>query len=432
MTSVAPRSDFPILNQEVKGGELTYLDSGATSQPPIQVLDAMRQFQMTGYAAVRRGSHQLAATATDAFEQARAEVAAFVGADTDEIVWTKNSTEALNLLAFTISDISTGRGEGALRGGKKLRARIEQTQQRFRVGPGDNIVITEAEHHANLIPWQEVCARTGAELRWFGLSDDGRIDIRDGVIDEHTKIVSFTHVSNVSGAITPVAKFVEMANAVGALKILDTCQSVPHLPVNLHELDVDFAAFSGHKMLGPTGIGALYGRKELLAALPPFMTGGSMVELVTMEKTTFAEPPARFEAGTQPVVEAVGMAEAAKYLANIGMDKVAEHEHKLTVRALEGITQIPGVRLLGPADSADRVGVVAFDVDGVHPHDVGQVLDSQGIAIRVGHHCAQPIHAHFGVYASSRASFGPYNTEDEVDRFLDALSGVRSFFGLEG
>ncbi|NLW13031.1 MAG: aminotransferase class V-fold PLP-dependent enzyme, partial [Trueperella sp.] len=330
-----------------------------------------------------------------------------------------------------IDDISRGRGESVVRGGRKQKERIETIQERLTLRKGDNVVITIAEHHANLIPWQELCIRTGAELRWFDLTDDGRIDVVDGIIDENTKVVAFTHVSNVTGAVTPVAEITERAKAVNALTVLDACQSVPHIPVNLHDLDVDFAAFSGHKMLGPTGIGALYGRAELLEAMPPFLFGGSMVEIVRMDKTTYANPPARFEAGTQPVAQVVGMGVAAEYLMEIGMDAVERYEDELTKRTLDGILEIPGVRVLGPTERASRIGVVAFDVDGVHPHDVGQVLDSQGIAIRVGHHCAQPIHQHFGVHASSRASFAPYNTVEEVDRFLEALAGVRSYFGLD-
>ncbi|KTF05087.1 cysteine desulfurase [Trueperella sp. HMSC08B05] len=436
MHSVAPREDFPVLQRRMQGGEaLVYLDSGATSQKPQVVIDAVDRQELHHNGAVKRGSHQLAAESTEAYEGARASVARFVGADTDEIVWTKNSTEALNLVAYAFDDISRGRGESVIRGGRKHAEKLRRAQERMTLREGDNIVITRAEHHANLIPWQELCLRTGAELRWFELTEDGRIDvdrgIADGIVDERTKVVAYAHVANVTGVVAPVARIVELARGVGAVVVMDACQSVPHMPVDFHALDVDFAVFSGHKMLGPTGIGALYGRKELLEALPPFLTGGSMVEIVTMDKTTFAMPPARFEAGTQPVAQAVGMGVAADYLMNIGMDRVEEHEAALTARALEGMAKIPGVRVLGPTDAGDRLGIVSFDVDGVHPHDVGQVLDSKGIAIRVGHHCAQPVHAHFGVHASSRASFGPYNTAEEVDVFLEVLSGVRSFFGLK-
>lgn len=417
--SVAPREDFPILSRTMRdGGGLIYLDSGATSQKPQAVLDAVIRQELFANGAVKRGSHQLAEESTEAYETARERVAAFVGVNTDEIIWTKNSTESINLLAYAMNNVTAGRGETG--------------SECFEVGPGDNIVVTVAEHHANLIPWQELCKRTGAELRWLGLDSEGRIDLETlSVIDAGTKLVSFAHVSNVTGAIAPVAEIVAAAREVGALVVLDACQSVPHMPVDFHALDVDFAAFSGHKMMGPTGIGALYGRRELLAALPPFMFGGSMVEIVTMENTTYAEPPARFEAGTQPIAQAVGMGAAAEYLTGIGMAKIAEYEERLTQRLLAGIVTVPGVRVLGPTSSENRTGVVAFDVDGVHPHDVGQVLDSKGIAIRVGHHCAQPVHRHFGVWASSRVSLAPYNTAEEVDAFLEALATVRPFFGLE-
>lgn len=414
--SLAPRDDFPILGRTVQGGApLVYLDSGATSQKPRAVIDAVVAQELHSNGAVNRGSHTLAAESTIAVENARAKVASFIGARTEEIIWTKNSTEALNLLAYSFMNVSA----------------VPEARGSFALRPGDNIVITRAEHHANLVPWQQVSERTGVELRWLDLTDDGRIDLATAdVIDAHTRVLAFTHVSNVTGAISPVSELVRRGREVGAVVILDACQSVPHMPVNVTELDVDFAVFSGHKMLGPTGIGVLYGRSELVRELPPFLTGGSMVELVTMEKTTFAAPPARFEAGTQPVAQIVGLGAAVDYLTNLGMDAVFQHETELTAYALERIGAIPGIRILGPTDPSMRVGVIAFDVAGVHPHDVGQVLDSRGIAIRVGHHCAQPIHQHFGVFASSRASFGPYNTADDVDALVDALATVRPFFGL--
>lgn len=412
----APREDFPILSRKLQGGgALIYLDSAATSQKPQVVMDAVNHQELFSNGSVKRGSHQLAGESTIAFENARSQVARFVGADQDEIVWTKNSTEALNLIAYTMNNATLGRGDS-----------------RFALGAGDNIVVTEAEHHANLIPWQELCARTGAQLRWLSLTDDGRIDLETAsVIDENTKVLAFTHVSNVTGAISPVSELTELGHKYGALVVLDACQSVPHMPVDLHELGVDFAAFSGHKMLGPTGIGALYGRSELLHEMSPFNFGGSMVEIVTMEATTYSAPPSRFEAGTQPVAQAVGMGVAAEYLRDIGMDKIAEYEEHLTERVLAGMSAIPGIRILGPANAADRIGAIAFDVEGVHPHDVGQVLDSKGVAVRVGHHCAQPIHRHFGVHASTRVSFAPFNTEEEVDIFLKALAEVRPFFGFD-
>ncbi|AZN29171.1 SufS family cysteine desulfurase [Flaviflexus salsibiostraticola] len=423
MTTPVPVSDFPILARPGRDGtRLVYLDSAATSQRPVQVLDAERQFLVTANGAVKRGSHLLAEEATEAYENARATVASFVGAATDDVVWTKNSTEGLNLVAYSLSNIAAGRGGEAA--------------SPYSVGPGDEIVVTRAEHHANLVPWQELCARTGATLRWLdvvpmGGPDQGRLDLSTlSVINEKTKVVAFAHVSNVTGAVAPVAEIAAAAKAVGALVVLDACQSVPHFPVDLPSLGVDLAVFSGHKMLGPTGIGVLWGRPEVLDALPPFLTGGSMVEVVTMESTTFLRPPAKFEAGTQMVSQAVGLAAAADYLTAAGMDRVFAHERELTERILTGIVDIPGVRVVGPTTAEDRLGAVAFVVEDVHPHDVGQVLDSKGVEIRVGHHCAQPIHQVFDTFASSRASLGPYNTDADVDAFLDALAGVRPYFGV--
>lgn len=414
----AVRADFPLLTRTMRGGRpLVYLDSGATSQKPDPVLDAEQDFYLQRNAAVHRGAHQLAEEATEAFEDARAAVAAFVGADTDEIVWTSNATAAINLVAYAFSNATAGRGGAAAR--------------RFALAPGDEIVVTEAEHHANLVPWQELAARTGAVLRWLEVDDDGRIriDQASSVITERTRIVAFTHASNVTGAVTPVAPLVAAAHAVGAYVVLDACQSVPHLPVNLHELGVDFAAFSGHKMLGPTGVGALYGRRELLEAMPPVTTGGSMVEVVTMTETTYAPPPQRFEAGTQMVAQAIGMGAAAQYLSDLGMSAVAAHEHEIAVELLK-IAEIPGVRVIGPTDPADRLAVVSFVVDGVHAHDVGQVLDDAGIAVRVGHHCAQPLHRRFKVAATARASASVYTTVEEIQALRESLGTVRAFFGL--
>jgi cysteine desulfurase/selenocysteine lyase len=299
---------------------------------------------------------------------------------------------------------------------------------RFMVGPGDEIVITELEHHSNLVPWQELCKRTGATLKWFGVTADGRIDLDTDPITERTKVVAFAHQSNVLGSVAPVAELVRRARAVGALVVLDACQSVPHMPVDLAKLDVDFAAFSGHKMLGPTGIGVLYGRAELLAALPPFLTGGSMIELVRMEQTTYAPPPQRFEAGTPMSSQAIGLAAAVDYLSGIGMDAVHAHELELTALTLDGLASIPGVRIIGPTDMTDRGGAVSFVVDGVHAHDVGQVLDDRGVAIRVGHHCAWPLHRRFGVAATARATFAVYNTPEEVAALVDGIRAAQDFF----
>lgn len=416
----AVRADFPLLTRTVRGGKpLVYLDSGATSQKPEVVLDAEQDFYAQRNAAVHRGAHQLAEEATEAFEAARTQVASFVGAGTEEIVWTSNATAAINLVAYAMSNASAGRGGAAAR--------------QFALGPGDEIVTTELEHHANLVPWQELAARTGATLRWLGVTDDGRIDLSDlgTVVNERTRVLAFTHASNVTGAITDVAPLVARAREVGALTVLDACQSVPHLPVDLHGLGVDFAAFSGHKMLGPTGVGALYGRRELLEAMPPVTTGGSMVEVVTMESTTFAPPPRRFEAGTQMVSQAVAMGAAATYLAELGMDAVAAHEAELTVALLDAVSSVPGVRIIGPTVPEQRLAAVSFVVDGVHAHDVGQVLDDAGVAVRVGHHCAQPLHRRFGVAATARASAAVYTTLEEIEVFREALAGVRAFFGLE-
>lgn len=403
----AIRADFPILSRVMRGGnQLAYLDSGATSQKPLQVLDAEREFLLTSNGAVHRGAHQLMEESTDAYEQGRADIAAFVGAGPDELVFTKNATEAINLVAYVLGD------------------------KRFAhaVGPGDVIVTTEIEHHANLVPWQELAERTGATLKWYGVTDSGRIDLDSLQLDERVKVVAFSHHSNVTGAIAPVAELVSQAKAVGALTVLDACQSVPHQPVDLHALDVDFAAFSGHKMLGPTGIGVLYGRQGLLNAMPPFITGGSMIETVTMEKTTFAPAPQRFEAGTPMTSQVVGLAAAARYLTDIGMPAVEAHEAELVAAALDGLAGIPGVRVIGPKSLEYRGSPVSFVVDGVHAHDVGQVLDDDGVAVRVGHHCAWPLHRRFGIAATARASFAVYNTLDEVDRLVAGVKRAVEFF----
>ncbi|EME62051.1 cysteine desulfurase [Amycolatopsis decaplanina] len=413
----AIRADFPILTRTVRDGKpLVYLDSGATSQKPVQVLEAERRFLETSNAAVHRGAHQLAEEATDAYESARVRIAEFVGASPHELVFTKNATEGINLVAYAMSNAATA-GPGA---------------ERFKVGPGDEIVITEMEHHANLVPWQQLCQRTGATLKWFSVTADGRLDLSnvDELITERTKVLAFTHQSNVLGTINPVEFLVKKARKVGALVVLDACQSVPHFPVDLHALDVDFAAFAGHKMVGPYGIGVLYGRRELLEAMPPFLTGGSMIELVRMEQTTFAAPPQRFEAGTPMTSQAVGLGAAADYLSAIGMDRVAAHEHVLTEAALAGLGEIPGVRIIGPTDMADRGGLVSFVIDGVHPHDSGQVLDSLGIAVRVGHHCAWPLHRACSVPATVRASFYVYNTLSEVDALVNGVREAQKFFGV--
>ncbi len=406
----AVRADFPILARTVREGKpLVYLDSGATSQRPLPVLDAERDFLLTCNAAVHRGAHQLAEEATDAYESAREHIATFVGAAADELVFTKNATEALNLVAYTLGDSRfTGRT----------------------VGPGDEVVVTQAEHHANLVPWQELCRRTGATLRWYGVTDSGRIDLDSLPLSERTKVVAFTHQSNVLGTVPPVAELVRRAREVGALTVLDACQSVPHTPVNFRSLGVDYAAFSGHKMLGPSGVGVLYGRAELLEQMPPFLTGGSMIETVSMETSTYAPPPQRFEAGVPMTSQAIGLGAAVDYLSALGMDLVAAHENRLTAAALTGLQELPGVRIIGPTEALDRGAAVSFVVDGIHAHDVGQILDDEGVAVRVGHHCALPLHKRFAVGATVRASFAVYNTFEEVDALIAGVRRAQSFFGV--
>lgn len=416
----AIREQFPILNQRIHSHPLVYLDSAATSQKPQCVIDAESEFYRTINAGVHRGAHELAARSTMAFEEARAKVARLVGANSEEgeeeIVVTAGATAGLNLLATAFGNASLGRG------GKPA--------QRFALKPGDEIVVSKAEHHSVLLPFQELAYRTGATLKWFDLTDDGRIrsDTADEVITERTKVVAITHVGNTTGAITDIAPIVRRAHEVGAVFILDACQSVPHLKVDFHAMDVDFAAWSAHKMYGPTGVGFLYGKRELLEALPPANFGGSMVELAWMDKPAeYMAPPARFEAGTQPVAQVVAAGVAADWMRAIGMENIEAHEKTIAGELLK-LGDIDGVRILGPRENVNRIGTVAFDVQGVHPHDVGQFIDSLGIAIRVGHHCAQPVHRHFGLYASNRASTGVYNSIEDAQALVEAVSKVRPFF----
>lgn len=405
------REEFPILKRTVRNGQpLTYLDSGATSQRPERVWRAEERFVLHTNAPVHRGAYQLAEEATDAYEGAREKIATFVGADQDEIAFTKNATEALNLVAYTLGDDRAGA---------------------HRVQAGDTVVVTELEHHANLVPWQELCRRTGATLKWYKITPDGRIDLDSLELDETVKVVAFTHQSNVTGAVADVPEMVRRARAVGALVVLDACQSVPHMPVDFHALDVDFAAFSGHKMLGPSGVGALYGKRELLDALPPFLTGGSMIEVVNMDGSTYAPAPQRFEAGTQMTSQVVGLGAAVEMLTEIGMEAIAAHEHELTAYALEKLQGVAGVQIVGPATAENRGGALSFAVDGIHPHDLGQVLDDQGVSIRVGHHCAWPLHRCMNVQSTARASFYLYNTMEEIDRLIDAIEKAKQFFGVE-
>lgn len=435
------RSQFPILSRTVHGTSLhdtvhgkplIYLDSAATSQKPQVVIDAEKEFYETINAGVHRGAHELAALSTVAFEEARAKVARLVGACADagseEIIVTPGATGALNLLATAI-----GNASAKARICKKDSDDSADFRQNFVLREGDVIVVSRADHHSVLLPFQELALRTGAELRWIDVTEDGRVrtdaDYLRTIIDERTKIVAVTHISNVTGAITDVSSICKRAHEVGAIFVLDACQSVPHIPVDFHALNVDFAAFSAHKMYGPTGVGFLYGRRELLNALPPANFGGSMVELAWLNKPAqYMDAPYRFEAGTQPVAQMVAAGVAVDWLRAVGMNKVAEHEREIAAELLK-LQDVPRVRVLGPTDLSQRIGTVAFEVEGVHPHDVGQFLDAQGIAIRVGHHCAQPIHRHFGVYASNRASVGVYNTVDEARAFVEAVSHVCAYFG---
>jgi len=417
------REDFPILDRSVRGGgRLVYLDSAATTQKPLAVLDAERDYYLTSNAAVHRGAHQLAEEATEAFEGARARIADFVGARADDVVFTRNATESLNLMAYAFSNATAKAAHGAP---------LPPGAERFILREGDEILVTEMEHHANLVPWQEVCSKTGAILRWIPLTPDGRLDLSSlsDLVTDRTRVVSFTQQSNLLGTINPVAPLAQAARAVGALVVLDACQSIPHMPTDVTALGVDAVAWSGHKMLGPTGIGCLWATPETLASMPPFITGGSMIETVTMEASTFAEPPKRFEAGVPMVAQAVGLAAACDYLDALGMGNVAGHEASLTAYALEGIADVPGVTIVGPADLVDRGSAISFTVDGVHPHDVGQVLDSSGIAVRVGHHCAWPGCRAMGVPATTRMSPYIYNDTDDIDDFIQALGRVRQVFG---
>ena len=432
----AIRADFPILARTVRDDRpLVYLDSGATSQKPRQVLDAERDWYERLNAAPHRGAHALSEEGTEAYEAARATIAAFIGARADEVVFTKNATEAINLVAYAFSNASQKptNSELSVDQPRQEPANSELSVDRFVLGPGDEVVVTEMEHHANLIPWQELCRRTGATLRWLDVTEDGRLDLSHlhDIVNERTKVLAFAHQSNVLGTINPVDQLVSRAREVGALTVLDACQSVPHMGVDVHALGVDFAAFSGHKMLGPMGIGVLWGRAELLDAMPVFLTGGSMIETVTMEGATYAPVPQKFEAGVPNAAQAIGLAAACDYLTDLGMDRVAAHEHALAERLLTALATRPWVRVVGPTDLTDRGGAVSFVVDGVHAHDVGQVLDAAGVAVRVGHHCAWPLHRTMKAAATTRASFAAYNTASEVDALVAALDTVPQAFGLE-
>jgi cysteine desulfurase/selenocysteine lyase len=404
--------DFPILSRKIRDGKrLVYLDSGATSQKPNVVIDAESDFYRLHNAAVHRGAHQLAEEATDAYEGAREIVAQFLNASVDEIVFTKNATESLNLISYAMGNAAPG--------------------NRFHLKAGDSIVVTEMEHHANLIPWQQLAARTGATLKWFTVTDDGRLDLSqiNSMIDEKTKVVALTHQSNVLGTINPLEAITKRAHEVGAVVVLDACQSVPHMKTDVKALDIDFLAFSGHKAVGPTGIGVFWGRTELLADLPPFLTGGSMIENVTMESATWAPAPKKFEAGVPNMAQAVGLGAALTYLTKIGMDNIHQHEIALTKYLLEGLSAITDLRIIGPKTTELRGGVVSFTLGDIHPHDLGQYLDSQGIAVRTGHHCAWPLTRKLGVPATTRASVYLYNTTDDLDALITGVQGAQKYFG---
>ena len=406
------RKDFPIFERAIRGDmRLIYLDSGATSQKPHSVIEAESNFYRRNNAAVHRGAHQLAEEATDAYEGARAIVADFLGGDVDEIIFTKSATESLNLLAYSFGNAEAG--------------------NRFHLKTGDRIVVSEMEHHANLVPWQELAKRTGAELAWFSIDDSGRLDLStiDSVITADTKVVAITHQSNVLGTINPLEAIVARAHEVGAVVVLDACQSVPHMKIDLSNLGVDFLAFSGHKCLGPTGVGVLWGRAELLDELPPFLFGGSMIESVTMTHSTWAQVPRKFEAGVPNMAQVVGLGAALNYLTNIGLDNIHDHEIELTRRLLAGLGENKDVQIFGPRDLDMRGGVVSFAVKDIHPHDMGQFLDSQGIAVRTGHHCAWPLNRRLGVNSTTRASFYLYNDELDVDALIAGVSAGQEYFG---
>ena len=412
------RKDFPILGRTLAGGRpLVYLDSANTSQKPQVVIDTIVDHLEKHNANIARAMHQLGAESTEAFEQARDKVARFLGApERDEVVFTKNASEALNLVANTLA---WARGDLA-------------------VGAGDRVVITEMEHHSNIVPWQLLTERTGAQLRWFGLTDDGQLDTSriDEVLTEQTKVLALTWVSNMLGTINPVAELTRRAHEVGAIVVVDASQAAPQLPIDLAAMTPeerpDVVVFTGHKVVGPTGIGVLWGRRGLLEQLPPFLGGGEMIETVRMEGSTYAGIPHRFEAGTPPIVEAVGLGAAVDYLGELGLDRIRAHEHTITGYALEGLATVPGVRVLGPGGAGERGGAISFELDGVHPHDVAQVLDSHGVAVRAGHHCAKPAHARYGVQASTRMSSYLYTTPAEVDAFIDALNATRDYFKVGG
>ena len=410
--ALAIRKDFPIFDRTIRDGKrLVYLDSGATSQKPQSVIDAEVDFYRLHNAAVHRGAHQLAEEATDIYEGARATVAAFIGAHVDEVVFTKSATESLNLVAYAMGNAQPG--------------------NRFHLTSNNGIVVTEMEHHANLIPWQQLAARTGATLSWFEVTPEGRLDLTNinSVITEKTKVVALTHQSNVLGTINPLDAIIKRAHEVGAVVVLDACQSVPHMKVDVSTLGVDFLAFSGHKALGPTGVGVFWGRSELLADLPPFLTGGSMIETVTMTSATWAPAPRKFEAGVPNMAQAAGLAEALDYLNRVGLDRVHAHEIELTSYLLNKFAEIDDLNVIGPDTTESRGGSITFTFGDIHPHDLGQFLDSQGVAVRTGHHCAWPLNRKMGVPATTRASLYLYNTHEDCDALVAGILDAQKYFG---
>ena len=404
------KKDFPIFERTINGEKLVYLDSAATSQKPLAVLDAERSFYLNHNAAAHRGAHRLADEATEAFEGSRQSVAEFLGSAVDEIVFTKSATESINLVAYSLGNASEG--------------------SQFYISPDDEILVSEMEHHANLVPWQELARRSGAKLRWFKVSDDGRLDLSDidSLINKKTRIIALTHQSNVLGTINQFSEISKRARSVGALLLVDACQSAPHFEIKVKELGCDFLTFSGHKALGPTGIGVLWGRKELLDAMPPFLTGGSMIEMVNMETSTYLPAPRRFEPGVPNMAQAVGLAAGLKYLTEIGLEKIHNHELALTKMAIDGLRTISELKIIGPENLTDRGGVISFELEGIHPHDLGQALDQYGIAVRTGHHCAWPLMKRFNSVATTRASFYLYNDRSDVENLVRGVEKAQNFF----
>lgn len=404
------KKDFPIFERTINGEKLVYLDSAATSQKPLAVLDAERSFYLNHNAAAHRGAHRLAEEATEAFEGSRQSVAEFLGSAVDEIVFTKSATESINLVAYSLGNASEG--------------------SQFYISPDDEILVSEMEHHANLVPWQELARRSGAKLRWFKVSDDGRLDLSDidSLINKKTRIIALTHQSNVLGTINKFSEISKRARSVGALLLVDACQSAPHFEIKVKELGCDFLTFSGHKALGPTGIGVLWGRKELLDAMPPFLTGGSMIEMVNMETSTYLPAPRRFEPGVPNMAQAVGLAAGLKYLTEIGLEKIHNHELALTKMAIDGLRKISELKIIGPENLTDRGGVISFELEGIHPHDLGQALDQYGIAVRTGHHCAWPLMKRFNSVATTRASFYLYNDRSDVENLVRGVEKAQNFF----